>query len=740
MYNEKPQLKLYKYINSAFTLVAIVDDYHAVSFERNKYQAGQFMITINFNIPNASKFERGMFVQFGNDAYDFGEITEISDTVDENGKGGQLRNITGYDARYIFHRRIIRNLNANETWQLTAKGELCIRNLILDQCGANAEAKRQLPVINTIPQEADAIGAEYSVSEAYTNLYEVLVVIATQSEIGWRLVFDGENLTLDCYEGTDRSATVKFDTDVESLANGNFTDSSESFANAVFVGGKGEGSERDIYEGESAINGQSPAGLERFEAWDDQTSLTVEDEYETEALAMLAQYGQTLTVSGQGLAKCPYIYKKQYDVGDIITVAFSGKSAKVQILSVTEVWTGRGDYAIEFSFGKPVNNLSDQLQLILKQIQAAKTNTVASVKWYTTPTDTTQDKSDVSFGTLGFTGSGGTFTLYLDDEQNGAKEYYVYYKNLTGAVTLTTGNAGTETVTIPAGNGIMTIYVNEDGDVIGQSVTTSNTVADENTLPVTSDAVYDDITSRLNGYQAKLSVTSEGWIKICTIKYRNRGIASVIKITKDYHYGYSASHIINLAYGWLNASMTDLANDVQSSFTKMRVVWNNRDTEIGVYIYYARNLSNTLNVTVESASMIKPAYTLDFKYDDPTTWAYYKEFNLGKSGLYVNGDSVQENYSTSEQKTGKYWIDGKSIYRIVVNQNLTLSQNTWVSTSLSNANIEKIIDVIGLQDTGTVFKTLNANRDTGSYVQLQSIRTTNFSLTAFILEYTKTSS
>lgn len=470
MYNEKLQLKLYKYINSAFTLVAIVDDYHAVSFERNKYQAGQFTITINYNIPNASLFERGLFVQFGSDEYDFGEITEISDIVDSNGKGGQLRNITGYDARYIFHRRIIKNLNSNETWSMTAKGELCLRNLILDQCGANAEAKRRLPVINNIPAEADAIGSEYSVSESYTNLYEVLVVIATQTEIGWRLVFDGENLTLDCYEGTDRSATVKFDTDIESLANGNFTDSSESFANAVFVGGKGEGSERDIYEGESAINGQSPAGLERFEAWDEQTSLTVEDEYETEALAMLAQYGQTLTVSGQGLAKCPYIYKKQYDVGDIITVAFSGKSAKVQILSVTEVWTGRGDYSIEFSFGKPVNTLADQLQLILKQIQAAKTNTVSSVKWYTTPTDTAQDKADVSFGTLGFTGSGGTFTLYLDDESNGAKEYYIYYKNLTGAVTLTTGVAGKQDVVINAGNGIITIYVNEEGDIIAQSV------------------------------------------------------------------------------------------------------------------------------------------------------------------------------------------------------------------------------------------------------------------------------
>ena len=88
-YKVKPQLKLYSYINEQFELQAIIDDYESVSIENNLYQAGQFLITINYNIPNALLFKRGMFIQFGNDSYNFGEIYNVADAVSSEGKAGQ---------------------------------------------------------------------------------------------------------------------------------------------------------------------------------------------------------------------------------------------------------------------------------------------------------------------------------------------------------------------------------------------------------------------------------------------------------------------------------------------------------------------------------------------------------------------------------------------------------------------------------------------------------------------------
>lgn len=495
-YKEKPILRLYKYENNSFVQIAIIDDYQEVSFENNLYEAGQFSITINFNIPNSQLFQRGLFIQFGDDSYDFGEISKVQDIIDENGKISQLRIISGYDVRYILKRRIIKNMNSNGLWVMTGKGEIILRNLIKDQCGSGAETKRQLPITNVIPAPADAIGKEFSVSEQFTNLYEVCKTIATQSEIGWRIKFINGNLVLECYQGENKSQTIRFDTDYESLANGQFIDSSESFSNAIYVGGKGQNDSRDIYEGENAIEGNSPSGLDRFESWDNKSTMTIESEYEAEALSMLTQYGQTIQMQGNGLAKCPYIYKEQYNVGDIITVSFSGKSAMVQILSVTEHWSW-GNYEIQFEFGKPQPNLNDQLQLILRKIQEAsnKTDSTESVKWYTMSNNIIMDKKDVTYNTIGFTGTltaNRTFRFYRDNQKTGCKSYTVYVKNLSGnyTLTLTTATVGRSNVVLKGGTNVVArILVDEDGNIVNQGMTATSTIEAGNNQPVTSGAV-----------------------------------------------------------------------------------------------------------------------------------------------------------------------------------------------------------------------------------------------------------
>lgn len=503
-YREKPLLRLY---DNSFHQIAIIDDYEDASFERNIYSAGQFTITINRNIPNAMYFEKGIFVQFGNDPYDFGEINDVTKNVDESGKGGETLSITGYDSRYILKRRIIKNMNDNGKWSMTSTGEICLRSIIRDQCGANAEAKRRLPIFNAIPDGQDSVGQMYSVSEEYNNLYDVCVEIATQSETGWRLKFDNGSLTMECYSGLDLTNEVNFGTKFNSMRDGQLVDSFDSFTNAVYVGGKGQNDDRDIYEGENAIGGNPPSGLDRFECWDDQSGMTVQSEYEAEAMSMLSQYGQTLTLNGNGLAKCPYIYKEQYDVGDTVSMEMDGKKFHTKILAVTEHWT-KGNYDLNFSFGKSVSTLSSQLHLMLRQIQKAsnKDTSTDSVRWYTIPTDTEMPKSDVTFRTIGFIGNvggGATFKLYLDNEKTGAKTYHIYFKQLggSGKLTLTTGVAGASNLTMNVGSYVMIVYVDEFGNVSMQGSGTTNTVQSGNTQPVTSDAVstaIDNVSTEIN--------------------------------------------------------------------------------------------------------------------------------------------------------------------------------------------------------------------------------------------------
>lgn len=487
----KPLLKLYHFDGNSFVRFAIVDDYAECSFENNYYDAGQFSISINFNIPNASNFRVGDLVQFGNDRNKVGEIKYISDAIGPEGKGSQIRTITGYDLRYIFKRRVIKNLNTAEAWVMNSDGESVMRQLIIDQTN---ETKRQLPIV--LPQTNAHLGQTVSVAESYTNLYEVLSTVATQARLGWTVTLEEGLLYVKFFLGQDLHSTVIFSTEMESLAEGNYTQDVNNYTNAVYVGGKGQGADRDIYLGET----EEAEGFSRFESWVNQSVMNTTSEYNDEARNILSQYGQIVSVDGNALIKSTYEFGKDYNIGDDVSIEINDIRNPTKILSVTEHWIW-GNYNLDFTFGTPKNDLADQLQIMLRQIQKAsnKTNSTDSVRWYTIPTDYEMPSGDVVYNTIGFIGNdgeGSTFKLYLDDEKTGSKTYHVYIKQLAGStLTLTTGVSGKENVVLPAGTYVAIIYVDSEGNISLNSATPTNTIASGSTLPATSGAVYNAISN-----------------------------------------------------------------------------------------------------------------------------------------------------------------------------------------------------------------------------------------------------
>lgn len=466
MVSNKLIIYLYEYKNSQFNLLSAIDDYEEISWESRLYEAGTFTIQINFNIPNASLFRKGLFIQMGNDPYKFGEISNIDNSLDNTGAGGQLVIITGYDARYLYHKRIIKDLNTSEAWQCSDSAERCMRLLVKSQCGDTAEAKRQLPIANIIPEQG--VGTTYLVNEAFSNLYDVLVTIATQAMIGWRVAFSG-SLSLEIFAGTDKSGYIRFDASMQTLDSGTFTDSNEEFTNAVYIGGKGNGADRDIYEGEE----EGAEGLERCEAWFDESELTNENEYMVKALNILRQYSQTISIQGKGLTKSPYVFNRDYFVGDIINFSFSGISANVPVLSITEHYA-KGTYDIDMEVGKPVADLNRQISLLLRKIQSASASisskTNSSIMWYDIPVDREMKADEVTYDVIGFydnAGTGETFKLYFTADGTGSKIYHVYLRQLAGSgkLRLTTGASGAQDLLLDTGTYVTIIYVDNNGNI-----------------------------------------------------------------------------------------------------------------------------------------------------------------------------------------------------------------------------------------------------------------------------------
>ena len=104
-------------------------------------------------------------------------------------------------------------------------------------------------------------------------------------------------------------------------------------------------------------------------------------------------------------------------------------------------------------------------------------------------------------------------------------------------------------------------------------------------------------------------------------------------------------------------------------------------------------------------------------------------------------ETLMPNYSTTEQKTGQKWIDGKDIYFKVVNlsETLTIPSQTWTDTGVDSSDIDSLVDA-KFYDANSVNYTMNAAKLNGTtpHITVMQFRTTQIGITRMILWYTKT--
>lgn len=115
----------------------------------------------------------------------------------------------------------------------------------------------------------------------------------------------------------------------------------------------------------------------------------------------------------------------------------------------------------------------------------------------------------------------------------------------------------------------------------------------------------------------------------------------------------------------------------------------------------------------------------------------------------ITDDSEDNNYSTEEVLTGKFWIDGKPIYRKVLSQNRSGQGDWYFSETISN--VEKFIDINTLthgsnnyqesRDSHYYYTRANLINNTTNTYRIECFASVNYSLAGMqycIVEYTKT--
>ena len=104
------------------------------------------------------------------------------------------------------------------------------------------------------------------------------------------------------------------------------------------------------------------------------------------------------------------------------------------------------------------------------------------------------------------------------------------------------------------------------------------------------------------------------------------------------------------------------------------------------------------------------------------------------------GGSGGVNYSTTEQKTGQKWIDGKDVFIKVIEleSTLTVQSNTWTDTGVTSG-MESIIYAGALDINGVYYNIFAAPNHSGQgKLGVLQTRSSQIGINRIIIKYTKT--
>lgn len=279
------------------------------------------------------------------------ETVEIETDAEE---GPQLI-VTGRSLESILDRRIVTS-SQNFSGNLQSVLFAIIQNEVISSGGT-----RQIPGFS-LKTSSDSRITSISISELSIrgeNVYDVVCSLCQANKVGWRILPKGAGgFEFELYVGVDRSYAqsvnpyITFSPSFENLLNSNYIKSFKSYKNSIYAVGtyqkevilqnkykddNGEWvvEEQTTYEEAEVVTWQysetaTPSGLARREMFIDNGGVNDGEqggEYATwnavnkeKAIAELGEHQTTTAFEGELEATRQYIYREDFNIGDIVQV------------------------------------------------------------------------------------------------------------------------------------------------------------------------------------------------------------------------------------------------------------------------------------------------------------------------------------------------------------------------------------------------------------------------------------
>lgn len=343
-----------------------IDMFTSLIWIRRYYTAGKFELHCPVTEHNIKTLVRNNIVSIqGSEEVGIIEYRNLS--IDEEGR--ETLKVMGRFYTSILDRRILYS-----TEQHTNKYVEVIMRSMVDRNCISIGAKRKLPImLGSLKGYSER--ADYQ--KSYGNLLEELTALSQTSNIGFFIRTDLEQRKhyFETYKGIDRSieqdenSHVVFSRDYDNLYNQEYTDSTDNLRTTALVAGEGEGIDRKTVE----VN-DNYSGLDRYELYVDARDIqqTIDDVNMPDAEYLnlltqrgkekLAEYKDIQTFEGTVITN-NYEYKKDYDLGDIVTVMDKRWNVVVntRITEVTEIYEN-GKVEIIPTLGNNIPTILDKIK------------------------------------------------------------------------------------------------------------------------------------------------------------------------------------------------------------------------------------------------------------------------------------------------------------------------------------------------------------------------------------------
>lgn len=341
-------------LNESFTALEIVEKYQGFD---------SFRMDMASSALYANEVINGRLLYLPGEGDALFLIEQIQENVEE-GKDDKIVAGRSIDGFALSERRVdVTGLDYD--YQTSVPAETAMKYYVNAHAGPGAAIERRVPGLVIAPD----LGRGIDVSQAarFQTLLFILLDIARVSGLGWQAPYDRDNLEVpfDIIEGTDRTTSVFFDFDFETLRGWTKLDSIADSKTLAIVAGQGELAARDIVK---RYSGSEPAGFDRREDFIDARDVELGNTavLELRGDAFLASRAPERSLEATIQEQGSFQLGVHWFNGDIVTIRNEARGLEyaARVIEVHKKWTVSSTPEIKSVLDRPIPKWKEQIERV----------------------------------------------------------------------------------------------------------------------------------------------------------------------------------------------------------------------------------------------------------------------------------------------------------------------------------------------------------------------------------------